>query len=388
MVNMELMYARILKNPESSTLLLGPRGTGKSTWIQQNFPQAILYDLLNQEEALRLSKNPSLLFQELQSQSPKTWVVIDEVQKVPALLDEVHRLIEQKGLRFILSGSSARKLKRGSANLLAGRALTQHFYPLSAAEVNFNISFPNFFTQGMLPMAYTSQDPLPYLKSYVDTYLKEEIQTEALTKNLGGFGRFLEIAARQNGQVTNVSSIARDAMVERKTVENYFQILIDTLIGHWLPPWKLKRGNKQITHPKFYFFDAGVARALSGRLPYPATQEELGFLMETSLLSEIRAYLSYHSLYYELYFWKNHYGTEVDLLLETNQGFVALEIKATSQWQRKFHRGFKKIQELLGAEKVTYYGIYQGQRQAQFEDVSILPTLDFLQKLWQGEIIR
>lgn len=369
-------------------MLFGPRGTGKSTWIRHHFSGVPWYDLLDSQECLRLAKNPSLLFHELETKPPQSWIVIDEVQKAPELLNEVHRLIEEKKLRFILSGSSARKLKRGSANLLAGRAITTHLYPLVSAEVGFDLKSPDFFTKGMMPLAYKSGNPDAYLRSYVTTYLKEEIQAEALTRNLGSFARFLEIAARQNGQLTHASSIARDAMVERKTVENYFQMLVDTLVGYWLPAWKLKSANKQVSSPKFYFFDSGVARALSGRLPYPPTREETGFLVETSLLNEIRAYLSYHELYYEIFFWKNYNNLEVDFLLETKQGFVAIECKAASSWDKKFNKGLKKIREELGSSRAHCYGVYQGQRPVDYDGIKIFPMLEFLKRLWDGEVIQ
>lgn len=382
------MYSRLLKKPGQSILLFGPRGTGKSTWIQHQFPKAIKYDLLNSQESIRLSKNPSVLYNELHPIKSQQWIIIDEVQKVPALLDEVHRLIEEKKLKFILSGSSARKLKRGSANLLAGRALTTYLFPLVSAEVDFNLSIPDYLVKGMLPMAYQSHDANHYLMSYVETYLKEEIQSEALTRNLGSFARFLEIAARQNGQITNASNIAREAMVERKTVENYFQILVDTLIGYWLPVWKLKTSNKQVTSPKFYFFDTGVVRALSGRIAYPAMQEELGPLLETALLNELRAYLAYHQLYYKIYFWRNYNHVEVDFIIETKNGFVAIECKASAYWDKKFNHGFMAIRESIKTSKVKFYGVYLGARSAKMDDVHVIPLVDFLKKLWSQEVIH
>lgn len=334
-----------------------------------------------------MSKTPALLYHELQYLKPGSWVVIDEVQKVPALLDEVHRLIENHRLKFILSGSSARKLRRGGANLLAGRAITTEMFPFTSAEIGFRIDPQKMYTHGMLPLSVLSDAPDDYLKTYVTTYLQEEIKAEALTRNIGDFARFLEIAARQNGQITNVTNIARDAEVERKTVENYFQILIDTLIGFWLPAWELKKATKQVSRPKFYFFDAGVVRALSERLPYPPTQEELGFLVETSILHEVRAYLAYRKKHYPIHFWRSHDGVEVDLLLETRQGFVALEIKAAKRWDTAFHRGFGRLIDDFGRKNLKCYGIYQGERKARFDPVMVYPALEFLQALWADEII-
>lgn len=379
------MFTRLLKPPLSSFFLFGPRGTGKSTWIRQNFSQAVFYDLLDSNEALRLSKEPQLLYRELASLKPKSWVVIDEVQKVPQLLNEVHRLIEGQKLRFVLSGSSARKLKKGQANLLAGRARLETLFPLVSAEVGFNLEFPEAFQKGMLPSAYQSEDFEEYLQAYVQIYLNEEIKGEALTRNIGHFARFLEIAARQNGQLTNVANISRDAQVARQTVQGYFDILVDTLIGRWLPAWKLKRATKQVTHPKFYFFDPGVSRALSGRQAYPATSEESGFLLETFILNEILAYLSYHKLHYPLYFWSSHDGVEVDLFFETKKGYRAIEIKSNTRWDKKYSRGLDRLHTEMG-NKAKYFGIYLGLRELSFDHFTVYPVQNFLKKLWNGEI--
>jgi len=203
------------------------------------------------------------LYREVESEAPERWIIIDEVQKVPALLDEVHRLIENKGRRFVLSGSSARKLRRGGTNLLAGRAIVTHMFPFVSAELGDDFKVSEAINNGTLPMTVLGKDPVSFLTTYAETYLKEEIQAEALTRNIGNFSRFLEVAARQNGQVTNVAGIARDAAVSRQTVQNYFNVLVDTLIGFWIEPWKLKRRTKQVQHSKFYLFDSGVSRALS-----------------------------------------------------------------------------------------------------------------------------
>ena len=380
------MYSRLLKKPSKSIILFGPRGTGKSTWIRENFKDASYYDLLNNQEVIRLSKNPALITDELSGLPPQSWVVIDEIQKVPALLDEVHRLIEERKLNFVLSGSSARKLKKGGANLLAGRAITQYLFPLVSAETKFNFKFPDVLSTGTLPMALDPENSLAYLNSYVDTYLKEEIREEALTRNIGNFARFLEVAARQNGQITNVSNIARDAMVGRLTVQGYFEILVDTLIGFWLEPWKLKRATKQVGHPKFYFFDCGAVRALSGRAAYPPSHEELGPLLETFVLNEVRAFISYNKLYYPIHFWSSHNQVEVDLFCETKNGFVAIEIKSATQWDRKFSQGLKRLREESG-EKIKCFGVYLGNRQALVDDIRIMPINHFLEELWSGKII-
>lgn len=382
------MYARLLPTPAQSTFLFGPRGTGKSTWLRQRFPRAAYYDLLDTGEALRLIKDPGALYRELSLLPAGGWAVIDEVQKAPELLDEVHRLIESHDLRFVLSGSSARKLRRGGVNLLAGRAVTTAMFPLVSAEVSFNLDLGKALQFGMLPMAVDGGNPGEYLRSYADTYLAQEVRAEALTRNVGAFARFLEIAALQNGQPANATNIARDAGVHRRTVESHFQILCDTLLGYWLPAWKLKPAARQVLRSKFYFFDCGVARALTGRLAYPPTREELGAQVETFVLNEIRAYLSYSKLDYRLHYWRTYDGAEVDALLETALGFLALEIKAAARWEQRFNRGLLRLRQALGPRKTTCLGVCSADRPARWGDVLVLPALDFLKRLWDGELIR
>ncbi len=382
------MFTRLLPSPTKSVLLFGPRGTGKSTWIRERFPAATIYDLLDTREALRLSKDPQALYREVSGLPAGSWVVIDEVQKAPELLNEVHRLIELHNLRFVLSGSSARKLRRGKdVNLLAGRARTISLFPLVSRELDFQFDLERILRYGTLPEAVTGNDPQEYLRAYTDTYLVQEIQAEALTRNVGAFARFLEIAARQNAQVTNFTSIARDAAISRHTVQNHFQILIDTLLGFWLPAWKLKSANKQVTQSKFYFLDCGVARALTGRLPYPPTPEESGALLETFILAELRAYLSYSGKHYPLNFWRNYEGTEVDLICETANGYAVVEIKAATRWDKRFNRGPHRVREALGAGNTLCYGVYLGERPALWDDVRILPVTEFLWRLWGDQIV-
>jgi len=380
------MFTRRCPVPERSCFLFGPRGTGKSTWIRDRIRADATYDLLDSAEAIRLAADPGLLARETARIRPGGWVVIDEIQKVPALLDEVHRLIESRRLRFLMSGSSARKLRRGGSNLLAGRADVRHMYPLVSAEMDGVVRVDRLVEYGSLPLAVTASDPRAFLKSYALTYLHEEIRAEALTRNLGGFARFLEIAARQNGQVTNVAGIARDAGVTRQSVQNWFEILVDTLLGSWLPAWKLKRATKQVAHPKFYLFDGGVARALSGRLPYPPLPEERGFLLETFIRNELAAYLEYAGLDYPLTFWRTPDGVEVDFLCETARGFTAIEVKAVTTWKPQYGRGIARLVDELRPRKVRAFGVYLGAREAEYAPCRVLPAADFLRSLWAGKV--
>ena len=297
-------------------------------------------------------------------------------------------LIEQYQLNFVLSGSSARKLRRGGVNLLAGRAITVSMFPLVSAELSFDIDIKEVLVHGTLPMAIAGDDVAAYLRSYAETYLDQEIRAEALTRNIGAFSRFLEIATRQNGQTTNATAIARDAGISRHTVQSHFDILVDTLIGYWLPAWKLKSAAKQVQQSKFYFFDCGVVRTLTGRLPYPPMQEEMGSLLETYILHEIRAYLSYTGRNYKLYFWRSYDGVEVDIVCETVNGFVAIEIKAAAKWIKRFNRGLHRLSLDTGVEKTRCYGVYLGERSALWDDVNVLPVLAFLKGLWNEEILE
>jgi uncharacterized protein len=381
------MFTRRCPLPERSYFLFGPRGTGKSTWIRDAVRPDVSYDLLDATEAIRLAAAPGLLARETARLPAGSWVAIDEIQKVPALLDEVHRLIESRRLRFVLSGSSARKLRRGGTNLRAGRADMKRLFPLVSAEIGPGVDIDRMIEYGSLPMAVTGGDPQAFLRSYALTYLQEEIRAEALTRNLGGFARFLEVAARQNAQLTNAAGIARDAGVSRQSVQNWFEILVDTLLGSWLPAWKLKRATKQVSHPKFYLFDSGVARALSGRLPYPCTPEERGGLLETLVHNELCAYLEYSGLAFPLFFWRTPDGVEVDFLCETATGYAAIEVKAATAWRAAASRGPARLSSELGPKKVRSFGVYLGAREARYEPCRVLPITEFLRRLWDGEIL-
>ena len=296
------MYSRLLQPPDKSFFLFGPRGTGKSSWVRLTFPKAVYLDLLEAELYLPLTANP----QRLASYIPKgfrDWCVIDEVQKIPALLDEIHRLIEKEKFRFVLTGSSARKLKRGHANLLAGRALTYHLHPLTSGELEKDLDLQHSLKFGQLPAAYTEKDPQAYLQSYVQTYLREEIQQEGLTRNLSAFSRFLEAASFSQGSVLNISEVARECAVERKSVEQYFGILEDLLLGTMLPVFSKKAKRRLIRHPKFYFFDAGVYRTIRPKGPLDRPEEIDGQALETLFFQELSALNDYSRLDGEIFYW-------------------------------------------------------------------------------------
>lgn len=384
------MFTRLLIPPKRSFFLFGPRATGKSTWLKHNFKNAHTFNLLENKVYFRLLSDPSLFRQQVLALPKTSWVIVDEVQKIPALLDEVHSLIEDHGYKFALTGSSARKLKRGQANLLAGRALIRNLFPLAFGEYRDTADIDEVLSFGTLPAVLTgsgSRDRIHILEAYSGVYLKEEIKEEALTRNIDSFGRFLEVAALANAQVTNVSSIARDAHVSRSTVSTYFEILEETLIGRWLPAWRLKARVKEVAHPKFYFFDCGVTRAIQNRLRDKPTTEEKGALLETYVFHELSAYMSYADCGGKLAYWRTPDGVEVDFLWHRANRSVAIEVKASLNWKKEFDKGLDALWSSKNKPQRSF-GVYLGHNVLKKDWGYVLPIGHFLKKLWDGDIIH
>lgn len=370
------MYSRILVPPkDKSFFLFGPRGTGKTTWVKSVFPKAIFIDLLESEVYNDLLANPQRLERFIPGDF-NNWVVIDEVQRIPELLNEIHRLIEKKGYRFVLTGSSARKLRKKGVNLLAGRALTFFFHQLTAVELAKDFNLVHSLRFGQLPCAYTDKDAKSYLESYVETYLREEVQQEGLTRNLSAFSRFMESASFSQGAMLNTSAVARECSVERKVVENYFSILDDLLIGCRLPVFTKRAKRRMISHDKFYFFDVGVYRTIrpSGPLDMPEDMEGLAF--ETLVFQELRAINDCLRLGYELYYWHTANQLEVDFVLYGNRGLKAFEVKRTSRIQESMLRGLKAFLKDYPSAKV--YLIYGGTRRFYEGKITIMPIQEAL----------
>jgi uncharacterized protein len=361
-----------------SVFLFGARQTGKTTYLRETFPTARYFDLLNARTFRELSSRPERLRESLET-SDKL-IIIDEIQKLPELLDEVHLMIEaDKQRRFILTGSSARKLKRGGANLLAGRALTCHFHPLVGPEVEFGQTLKRLQI-GSLPSVIDSPMPHEDLYSYGGTYLQEEIQAEGLTRQISSFGRFLEIAALSNGQVLNFTAIGSDAGIKARTVQNYYQILQDTLIGHVLQPFRHSRKRKAVSTAKFYFFDIGVANSLSGRESIAPRTPEFGVSFEHLIFLELRAFLDYTRNREPLTFWQTHSQAEVDFVIGNS---VAIEAKGKEQTTSRDYAGLRLFEEELPGVTKILVSLEQEARRTE-DGIEVLPVELFLRRLWDG----
>ncbi len=391
---MKKAIKRALDLPNKSFLLFGPRGTGKSTLLAMKLKSDLNINLLRSSQYIPLAQDPSLLEQWTAHLKPGQWVVLDEVQKIPALLDEVHRLYEEKGLHFALSGSSARKLKRGGANLLAGRALQRYLFPFVFSEFSSLTTIDEVIDWGTLPGVIV--DPLnriETLATYVETYLKQELIEEGIVRKLDPFMRFLRTAGQYNAQILNVENLARESHVGRTTVDKYFEIIEDTLIGFRLPALPLGLQAKEVSHPKFYFFDCGVARACAGYLNEEIDSVWRGFAFETYVIHEVRAYNSYSKKVRDLFYYKVSGGNEVDLLIETSrktlskpQKLVALEIKSSKKWDSRWSHS---LQTILDSPKSPVYkavAVYRGKQILTQGKVSIYPVEEFLKLLYSGDI--
>lgn len=363
-----------------SIFLFGPRATGKTSLIEHQLPKCKIYDLLDSSTYQRLLKRPSLLEEE--NQENNLTIVIDEIQKLPSLLDEVHRLISKKKKTFLLTGSSARKFKHGAANLLAGRAWQANLFPLTSNEIpNFNLL--RYLNRGGLPDVYLGQYPEEDLQSYVSLYLQEEIQAEALTRNLPSFASFLDAIALSNGEEINFENLASDCGVSSKTIKNYIQILNDTLIGFSLPGFTQTKKRKAISRIKHYLFDIGVVNQLCQRGKIKPKSELFGKAFEHFILQETRAYLSYARLKIPMTYWRSTSQFEVDLILGKK---IAIEIKATNLVSEKHLKGLRAFKEEGIIEKFIVVSNDQEARKTK-DQINILPWAVFLKKLWQGNLI-
>ncbi|MBP3419343.1 MAG: ATP-binding protein [Marinifilaceae bacterium] len=379
------MYRRILeldRKLDDATFLLGARQTGKSTLLKELFPETIYFDLLNTEVRRRFQRNPELFRELLHDKQEGTLVIIDEIAKVPELLDEVHWLMTNRSLRFILCGSSARKLKKQSSNTLGGRAIPMYFFPLVSAEIpDFDIY--RAIQNGMIPRHYMVDDAVRRLRAYVDVYLKEEIKEEALVRDVVLFERFLEVAAISSGEILNYGNIASDCGVSAKTVAAYFQILYDTLVGYEVPAYTKHIKRKLVQAPRFYYFDVGIVNYLLGRTNLKRGTDEFGHAFEHLVIQEIVAYLGYTESNERLSYWRTYSGIEVDLIV--GDARIAIEIKSTDEVKTKHKKNLNIFaEEHPNARKIL---VSLDKMSRVSGDIELFYVLDFFKLLWEGAVI-
>jgi len=371
---------RILDLPallqRKSHFLLGPRQTGKTFLIQHTLHDARIYDLLDHSVYLALSQDPGRMAQELSAKDKL--VVIDEIQRLPELLNEVHRLIESHGVRFLLTGSSARKLRRGGINLLGGRARTKYLHPLTYKELGERFDLTKATERGLLPSIYFSDDPRADLQSYAGSYLQQEIVAEGATRNIPAFSRFLKVAALCNATIVNFTNVANDAQVKRTTVYEYFEILKDTLILYELSAWRKTRKRKPLASSKYFFFDVGVVSALQGRTFRPGTPE-FGEALETYLMHELTSYSDYVSQE-SLSYWRSTTGFEVDFIVGDH---TAVEVKAKENVSAQDLKSLRALAEEKQVKR--YLCVSLEPRARKIDGVTVLPVHEFLNALWCGE---
>lgn len=366
---------------QRSLFLLGPRQTGKSTLLRHTFPDARYVDLLEDNTFRELSAYPESLRQSLKP--AERLIIIDEVQKLPALLDEVQAMLDRdKGLRFILTGSSARKLRRGRANLLAGRAWFCRLHPLVSPEVGYG-DLARRLNVGSLPAVLDSPNPAEDLNAYVGGYLKEEIRAEGLVRSVESFSRFLQIAALTNTHILNFASVSNDTGIPARTIREHYQMLEDTLIGFQLPPFRQTRKRKPVATAKFYLFDVGVANALMRRGKIVPGSELYGAALEHQVFLELRAYLDYRRIDRELTFWRTHSGHEVDFLVDDE---VAIEVKSTRRVSSGDFKGLLTLSEEIGLKKRIVVAREPHMRTTD-EKILIMPVEEFFRQLWDGRIV-
>jgi predicted AAA+ superfamily ATPase len=369
-----LDLAPLLKR--KSYFLFGPRQTGKTTLIRDALPHVRVYDLLDSSVYLTLSRHPGRIAEELDARTKV--VAIDEIQRLPSLLNEVQRLIEHRGVHFLLTGSNARKLRAGGVNLLGGRARTKHLHPLTSSELGAHFDLARAIERGTIPSIYFSDDPAADLHAYAGTYLQQEIVAEGATRNAPAFSRFLRVAALCNATIVNFTNVANDAQVPRTTVYEYFEILKDTLVMRELPAWRQPARRKPIVSSKYYFFDVGVASVLQGRAVRAGTPE-FGLAFETYLMHELTAYSDYGSGD-EIRFWRTTSGFEVDFILGDH---TAIEAKATATVSPNDLKGLQALAEERTMKR--YLCVSLERRRRTVGKVVVLPWREFLEGLWDGE---
>jgi predicted AAA+ superfamily ATPase len=362
--------------------------------LGQVLPEAVRLDLLDTFLYVELSRDPHRIEALIGNRPSGSWVVLDEIQKIPVLLDEVHRLMEKRRWRFALCGSSARKLRRGGANLLGGRAITLNMEGFSTEELGSAFDLEFSLNWGLLPFVqFERHNAADILEAYVNTYLKEEIREEGLVRNIPPFLRFLNVAGQLNGQSVHGQNIAREAALPRSTVDTYFSILTDTLLGHFLPAWRPGLKVREAAHPKFYWFDPGIARAAAGLIREPADRLWQGAALETLIFHELRVYNETSRKKRPLTYYRTASGVEIDFIIESRKRsgnapahLVAIEAKRAEKWNRSWESGLRDLAIQKGVKVDRLIAVYTGTRAYHFEGLDVLPLSDFLRSLYQGKI--
>lgn len=369
--------SRFLRCPDSSFFLFGPRGTGKSTWLHDTRPDAIWLDLLDPEAQRLYQARPERLRELLAGRPHVLDVVIDEVQKVPALLDVVHGLVEtDKRLRFVLTGSSARKLRRGEWNLLAGRLVEASMHPFMAAELGAAFNLKQALASGLVPLVWGAADPDRTVRAYASLYLREEVQAEALVRDLGGFARFLEAISFSHGSLLNLAEVARECQIGRKTVEGYLDILEDLLLSFRLPVFTKRAKRHLVAHSKFYYFDVGVYRSLRPAGPLDRPEEIEGMALEGLVAQHLRAWIAYRGTGAELYYWRTKSGSEVDFIVYGRDVFRAIEVKRAARVSSKDLRALRAFRE--DYPEVSPCLLYLGKERLAIDGIPCIPCEEFL----------
>jgi len=379
------MYQRIIKLQDyvddMSIFLFGARQTGKSTMLRKTYPTAIYIDLLDSEVYNRFSNKPGLLYEYYHTKEEGTLIIIDEIQQIPSIMNDVHRLISERQLKFILCGSSARKLRRQGYNTLGGRAYPCYLYPLVSAEIP-DFDLDRALTHGMTPPIYTAKNAFRSLSAYVDVYLKEEVKAEALVRNLESFQRFLNIAAITDGEIVNYNNIAGDCWVSAHTVKEYFQILEDTLLGFTIPAYTKTIKRRLVQSPKFYLMDVGLVNYILHRNELVQGTVEYGHSFEHFVMQELVAYISYNQKQEKLCYWRTHTGIEVDAIIGEH---LAIEIKSATEVQNKHLKGLRAFREEHTDFKLMIVSLDKITRQSE-DGIQITYIHDFLKQLWSGKL--
>jgi predicted AAA+ superfamily ATPase len=371
---------RFLHSPEGSFFLFGPRGTGKSTWLREARQEAIWLDLLDPEAQRIYQARPERLRELIAGRPEAVDVVIDEVQKVPALLDVVHGLLEnERRLRFVLTGSSARKLRRGASNLLAGRLTEARMHPFMAAELGEAFSLRRVLEIGLVPLVWGAADPAQTLRAYASLYLREEVQAEALVRDVGAFARFLEAISFSHGSLLNLAEVARECQVGRKTVEGYLGILEDLLLSFRVPVFTRRAKRRMVAHDKFFYFDAGVYRSLRPAGPLDRPEEIEGMALEGLVAQHLRAWIAYRAAGAQLYYWRTKSGSEVDFVVYGPNIFCAIEVKRAGSVGSKDLRALRAFREDYPEASACL--LYLGKDRLAINGISCLPCEDFLREL-------